>query len=144
MEWEEGLLQYIKACSVCSTIIDNGYMFLDRINNQIPCKTILKQSITKSILQKGTYFNNIRIPLNNNCPQCNANSNELTSFPIVSNESFTFNYNKKRGVEWCLNMDKALYLYAAQRHQAEVSELQITVLNTDLGMFICYLFCFLK
>jgi hypothetical protein len=46
-----------------------------------------------------TYFNNIRIPLNNNCPQCNANSNEMTSFPIAPNESFTFNYNKKRGVE---------------------------------------------
>ena len=46
-----------------------------------------------------TYFNNIRIPLNNNCPQCNANSNEMTSFPIASNEGFTFGYNKKCGVE---------------------------------------------
>ena len=25
--------------------------------------------------------------------------NELTSFPIMSNESFTFDYNDKRGVE---------------------------------------------
>jgi predicted Zn-ribbon and HTH transcriptional regulator len=33
-----------------------------------------------------TYFNNNRILVNNNCPQCNANSNELTSFPITSNE----------------------------------------------------------
>jgi hypothetical protein len=46
-----------------------------------------------------TYFNNTRIPADNNCPQCNANSNELTSFPIASNKSFTFNYNDKRGVE---------------------------------------------
>ena len=47
-----------------------------------------------------TYFNNIRIiALNNNCPQCNANSNELTSFPIAPNESITFGYNDKRGVE---------------------------------------------
>jgi hypothetical protein len=37
--------------------------------------------------------------MDNNCPQCNANSNELTSFPIASNESFTFGYNEKRGVE---------------------------------------------
>jgi hypothetical protein len=40
-----------------------------------------------------------RIPADNNCPQCNANSNELTIYPIVSNESFTFGYNEKRGVE---------------------------------------------
>jgi predicted Zn-ribbon and HTH transcriptional regulator len=47
-----------------------------------------------------TYFDNRRIPTNNNCPQCNANSNQLTSFPIASNESFTFNYNDKRGIEF--------------------------------------------
>jgi hypothetical protein len=29
----------------------------------------------------------------------NANNNELTSLPIMSNESFTFNYDSKRGVE---------------------------------------------
>jgi predicted Zn-ribbon and HTH transcriptional regulator len=46
-----------------------------------------------------TYFNNTTIPTNNNCPQCNANSNELTSFPIMSNESFTFGYNDKYTVE---------------------------------------------
>jgi predicted RNase H-like HicB family nuclease len=33
------------------------------------------------------------------CPRCNANNNELTSFPIMSNESFTFDHNDKRGVE---------------------------------------------
>jgi hypothetical protein len=46
-----------------------------------------------------TYFDNRRIPTDNNCPQCNANSNQLTSFPIASNESFTVNYNDKHGVE---------------------------------------------
>jgi hypothetical protein len=46
-----------------------------------------------------TYFNNTRIPTDNNCPQCNANNNELTSFPIATNESFIYNYNEKRGVE---------------------------------------------
>ena len=45
-----------------------------------------------------TYFSNTRTPIENNCPQCNANSNQLTSFPIVPNESFTFEYNYKRGV----------------------------------------------
>jgi predicted Zn-ribbon and HTH transcriptional regulator len=47
-----------------------------------------------------TYFNNRRLPMDSNCPQCNANSNQLTSFPIASNESFTFNYNDKRGIEF--------------------------------------------
>jgi hypothetical protein len=46
-----------------------------------------------------TYFSNTRTPIENNCPQCNANSNQLTSFHIVPNESFIFEYNYKRGVE---------------------------------------------
>jgi predicted Zn-ribbon and HTH transcriptional regulator len=46
-----------------------------------------------------TYFDKTRIPVDNICPKCNANNNELTSFPIASNESFTFDYNDKRGVE---------------------------------------------
>jgi hypothetical protein len=46
-----------------------------------------------------TYVDKTRIPGENRCPQCNANNNELTSFPIMSNESFTFDYNSKRGVE---------------------------------------------
>ena len=46
-----------------------------------------------------TYFSNTRIPTDNICPQCNANNNELTSFPIASNESFLFGYSEKREVE---------------------------------------------
>ena len=47
-----------------------------------------------------TYFDKTRTPLGNNCPQCNdKNNKELTSFPIMSNESFTFHYNDKTGVE---------------------------------------------
>ena len=38
-------------------------------------------------------------PVDNTCPQCGANNSELTSFPIVSNESFTFDYNDKRVLE---------------------------------------------
>jgi len=47
-----------------------------------------------------TYFDKTRVPMDNNCPQCNANNNELTSFPIAQNESFTFDYNGKRGIEF--------------------------------------------
>jgi hypothetical protein len=32
-----------------------------------------------------TYLNKTRMPIDNNCPQCNASSNELTSLPIASN-----------------------------------------------------------
>ena len=46
-----------------------------------------------------TYFDKIRIPRENKCTQCNVNNNELSSFPIMPNESFTFIYNDKRGVE---------------------------------------------
>jgi hypothetical protein len=46
-----------------------------------------------------TYFDKTRIPRENKCTQCNANNNELTSFPIMPNESFTFIYNDKRGLE---------------------------------------------
>jgi predicted Zn-ribbon and HTH transcriptional regulator len=46
-----------------------------------------------------TYFDNRRLPTDNNCPQCNTNSSQLTSFPIAPNESFIYNYNEKRGVE---------------------------------------------
>jgi hypothetical protein len=33
------------------------------------------------------------------CPQCQTNNSELTSFPIMPNESFTFDHNNKRGVD---------------------------------------------
>jgi hypothetical protein len=46
-----------------------------------------------------TYFDKTRTPVNNVCPQCGTNNNELTSFPIMSNEAFTFDYNDKHGVE---------------------------------------------
>jgi hypothetical protein len=46
-----------------------------------------------------SYFDKTRIPGDNTCPKCTANNNELTSFPIASNESFTFDNNDKGGVE---------------------------------------------
>jgi hypothetical protein len=46
-----------------------------------------------------TYFDMTKVPIDNICPKCNVNNNELTSFPIMSNESFTFDYNEKSGVE---------------------------------------------
>ena len=51
-----------------------------------------------------TYFRNTRTPVDNICPQCNANSKQLTSFSIEPNESFTFNHNDKRGIEMEFNL----------------------------------------
>jgi len=45
-----------------------------------------------------TYLDKTRRPVNNNCPQCRIRI-ELSSIPIMSNESFTFDYNERRGVE---------------------------------------------
>ena len=44
-----------------------------------------------------TYFDKTRIPADNTCPQCGSDNSELSSLPIMSNESFTFGYNCKRG-----------------------------------------------
>src|SRR5215467_9028338 len=43
-----------------------------------------------------TYFDDTKLP-RKGCPRCGANNNE--PLPIMSNESFTFNYSDKRGVE---------------------------------------------
>ncbi|HYZ49675.1 MAG TPA: hypothetical protein VE593_02220 [Nitrososphaeraceae archaeon] len=46
-----------------------------------------------------TYFDKNRLPHENRCPICGANNNELSSLPIMSNESFAFSYDVKRGLE---------------------------------------------
>src|ERR1700747_2309771 len=43
-----------------------------------------------------TYFDDTRLP-RNGCPRCGANNNE--PLPIMSNESFAFNYSDKLAVE---------------------------------------------
>ena len=44
-------------------------------------------------------FDETITPVDNTCPRCGANNNELTSFLIMSNEAFTFDYNDKHEVE---------------------------------------------
>ena len=46
-----------------------------------------------------TYLDKTTIPSENGCPKCNANNNQLTRFPIMAKESFTFDHNDRRGVE---------------------------------------------
>jgi hypothetical protein len=43
-----------------------------------------------------TYFDKSRLPTEK-CPMCL--NRKMSSFPILPNEAFTFNYNDKRGVE---------------------------------------------
>jgi hypothetical protein len=46
-----------------------------------------------------TYLDKTRIPIDNSCPKCNTDGTELSSFPIMSDKSFTIDYNEKLGVE---------------------------------------------
>ena len=46
-----------------------------------------------------TYFDKTRIPIDNVCPQCGSDKSQLTSLSVMSNESFTFDHNPKRGIE---------------------------------------------
>ena len=43
-----------------------------------------------------TYLDKSRV-LNNKCPTCGNTS--ISTFPILPNEEFTYNYNEKRGVD---------------------------------------------
>jgi hypothetical protein len=45
-----------------------------------------------------TFLNKARISRDNLCPECAA-LDKFSSFPILPNESFTFEYTDKRGVE---------------------------------------------
>jgi hypothetical protein len=38
--------------------------------------------------------------MHNVCPRCTANNHELTSFPIMANESLIFDHNPKLGIEF--------------------------------------------
>jgi hypothetical protein len=44
-----------------------------------------------------TYFGKFMLPAENRCPICL--DTELSSFPILPDESFSFNHSQKRGVE---------------------------------------------
>jgi hypothetical protein len=50
----------------------------------------------------------------NICPRCTANNNELTSFPIMANESFTFDHNPKRGIEFEFKPRQKTHFYGMQ------------------------------
>lgn len=44
-----------------------------------------------------TYLGKFMLPPENRCPICS--NTELSNFPILPNEPFTFDYNHKRGAE---------------------------------------------
>jgi hypothetical protein len=49
-----------------------------------------------------TYIDKSRLPSDNNCLQCDSNNNELTSFPILPNETLTLDYTDKHGLQFKL------------------------------------------
>ena len=56
-------------------------------------------TLCNKCLWSTTYFDKNRIPRENRCPLCGTKNNELSSLPIMSNESFAFSYDAKRGLE---------------------------------------------
>jgi hypothetical protein len=52
-----------------------------------------------------TYLDKARLPTDNKCQQY-SNIEMLSSFHVLPNELFTFDYNEKRGVELELSLGK--------------------------------------
>lgn len=50
-----------------------------------------------------TYLDKI-LAKNNRCPRCNQD--QLSSFPVMPNDVFTYSYSKKRGVELSFGIRK--------------------------------------
>jgi hypothetical protein len=68
-------------------------------------------TLCNKCLWSATYFDKNRLPHENRCPICVTNNNELSSLPIMQNESYVFSYDVKRGLEIELSVDKIqLYL----------------------------------
>ena len=53
--------------------------------------------LCESCFWSATYLGKFMLPAEERCPICLEI--ELSSFPILPNESFIFNYSQKRGVE---------------------------------------------
>jgi len=56
-------------------------------------------TLCNKCLWSATYFDKTRLPHENRCPLCVTNNNELSSLPIMHNESYAFSYDIKRGLE---------------------------------------------
>jgi hypothetical protein len=73
----------------CLTNYESQDKTLDRslIDRSLPAVFIL----CNTCYWCATYLDKTRIPMDNICPQCSTNTNELSSMPIMQNESFIFN-----------------------------------------------------
>jgi hypothetical protein len=58
-----------------------------------------------------TYFTQFMLPVEDRCPRCQ--NTELSSFPILANESFILNYSEKRGLELEFKSRKAYNVWAS-------------------------------
>jgi hypothetical protein len=68
----------------------------DSFKPLLPCSIFL---LCNTCLWYATYFDKNRLPHENTCALCETNNQELSSFPIMPNESFSFIYDVKRGLE---------------------------------------------
>ena len=79
-----------------SLINYNSQGLIDKIRDQLSPPIFV---LCDTCYWCATYRDKTRMPVDNTCPQCGSKNSELTSFPIISNEAFTFDYSDKRGVE---------------------------------------------
>jgi hypothetical protein len=77
----------------------NSQILIDKIHDQSSTLSPPIFVLCDECYWCATYFDKTRIPLDNTCPHCGTNNSELSSFPIMSNEAFPFDYKCKRGVE---------------------------------------------
>ena len=59
-----------------------------------------------------TYFDKSKVPCDK-CPSCTNTA--ISTFPILPNEEFAFNYSKKRGVELEFGLRKSKYRRGRER-----------------------------
>jgi len=77
-----------------------GYGTAPRTKKQIYPNTKEKEAIfilCDTCYWSATYFTELMLPVEDRCP--NYQNTELSSFPILPNQSFTSNYNEKIGIK---------------------------------------------
>gem|GEM_PF-472435 len=72
----------------------NQYISKDKVNPKQK-ETIF--ILCDSCYWSATFFGNLVLPERGKCPNCQ--NTDLSSFPILPNESFVINYGGKRGIE---------------------------------------------
>jgi len=77
-----------------------GYRTVPRTKKHVYPKAKEKEAIfvlCDTCYWSATYFTKLMLPAEDGCPHCQ--NTELSSFPILPNQSFTSNYSEKIGIK---------------------------------------------